>query len=64
MKSIKTVLKLLALAAVIAAAVAAVIYYWDAIKDKFDELRPKLKNCRFFECCGKGDLGDFEDLEL
>ncbi|MCR4771349.1 MAG: hypothetical protein K5855_03455 [Oscillospiraceae bacterium] len=64
MKNIKTVLKLLALAAVIAAAVAAVIYYWDTIKDKFNELRLRMKNCRFFECCGSGDLGDFEDLDL
>ncbi|MBP5165899.1 MAG: hypothetical protein ILP09_01400 [Oscillospiraceae bacterium] len=64
MKSIKTILKLLAAAALIAAAIAAVIYYWDTIKAKINELKPKLKNHRFFECCGKGDFSDFEDLEF
>lgn len=63
MKVARLVLKIVALAMVVAAAVCAVVAFWDRIVDAFyavtDKIEEKKADCRF-----ASEYDDFEDCDL
>ena len=63
MKVARFVLKIVAVAMVVAAAVCAVVAYWDKIVDAFyaiaDKIEEKKAECRF-----SSEYDDYEDCEL
>lgn len=63
MKVARFVLKLVAVLMVVAAAVCAVVAYWDRIVDAFyavaDKIEEKKAECRF-----ASEYDDYEDCEL
>lgn len=63
MKAARCILKVVAVLMVVAAAVCAVVAYWDKIMDVFyniaDKIEEKRADCRF-----ASEYDDYEDCEL
>lgn len=63
MKVARFVLKIVAAAMVVAAAVCAVVAYWDKIVDAFYAIADKIEEKKA-ECRYASEYDDFEDCEL
>ena len=63
MKAARLVLKIVALVMVAAAAVCAVIAFWDKIVDAFYAVADKLEEKKA-NCCFASEYDDFEDCDL
>ena len=65
MKVARFVLKIVAAALTVAAAVCCIIAYWDKIVDCFFQLRAKVQEKKKVCCCKKpAEFDDYADWEL
>ena len=63
MKAARSILKITAVLMVVAAAVCAVVAYWDKIVDVFYAIGDKLEEKKA-NCCFASEYDDYEDLDL